>query len=138
MLDTSVYGKLAEEPEIVEILVTQIPDKIMIYGNDVTRKELRDTPKYVRHAGKNLRILLLTIYSNLIKDHELKQNKLVETLVRDYYKEYRRLGGSFSKRKMMNDFIIVAMATIYRLKDPVFKSYRIFKKELKSQEDFPV
>ena len=167
LLDTSIYGKLIEEPEIIEVLNTKIPNKIIIYGNNIIRKELRDTPKYVRYAGKNLRILLLTIYSNLVKDHELEQNKLVETLAKDYQLEYRKIGGSVSSIKMRNDFLIIAIATIYQLdivvsddektmfssisikayrsvnksyglKDPEFVPYRIFKKNLKNQEDFPV
>jgi hypothetical protein len=127
LLDTSVYGRLVEEPEIVEVLLKRLSREIIIYGNDVIRKELRETPGYVRHKGKNLRILLLNIYKNLTKEkHELIHNKLIETLSSDYFREYRKQGGSHSRVNMKNDLVIIATAT------------KIFKLKLINQEDFPV
>lgn len=167
LLDTSVYGKLIEEPRITDILVKKIPNEFVVYGSEVIRKELRETPKHKRFSGRNKRILLLTLYDTLIRKdhHELKHNKLVETLAKDYYKEYRKLGGSISDKKMINDLLIIAIATIYQLdiivsddertmfsanavnaymkvnriyglKDPIFKTYRKFISEL--QEDLPL
>ena len=167
ILDTSVYGKLIEETRVTEILAKKIPSEFVVYGSEIIRKELRETPKHERFAGRKKRILLLNLYSTFIRKdhHELKQNKLIETLAKDYYTEYRKAGGSISGKKMKNDLLIIAIATIhqldiivsddertmfsisavkayakvnraYGLKDPVFKTYRRFASEL--QEDFPL
>lgn len=167
LLDSSVYGRLTENPEIIEILIKRIPKEFVIYGNEVIRKELRDTPKYVRHEGKNLRILLLNVYRNLTRYHELKLNKLIEMLSSDYFKEYAKQGGVRSDKKMKNDLILIATATIYSLDivvsddektmlspdaikayktvnhrygigNPYFITYERFKEWIKNQEDFPV
>jgi len=168
LLDTSVYGRLAEDPEVVEVLIEGLSKEFIIYGNDTIRKELRETPKYVKHSGKNLRILLLSIYKNLTKEkHELIHNKLIETLSSDYFREYKNQGGSHSNVSMKNDLTIIATATIYNLdivisddektmlsrsainaytitnslyglRNPRFLPYKIFKLKLKNHEDFPV
>jgi len=93
------------------------------------------------------------------KNHDLKINPLIEKLSSDYFKEYKKLRGNLSKKEMKNDLIIIATATIYHLdiivsndektmlspiclkvyktvnkryglKDPIFKLYKSFKKEL--------
>lgn len=94
------------------------------------------------------------------KDNQnLKFNKLIATLSTDYLLEYRRNKGGVSNEDIKNDFVIVATATIYQLdiiisddektmlsekainsyqsvnkkyglKDPKFKKYSQFKKEL--------
>lgn len=167
LFDTSVYGRLTENTEIIEILIKRIPKDSIIYGNEVIRKELRDTPKHVKHEGRNLRILLLNIYRNLTRDHELKLNKLIEMLSSDYFKEYTKQGGVRSDKKMENDLILIATATIYSLdivvsddektmlspdaikayktvnnrygiENPDFILYKKFKEWIKNQEDFPV
>ncbi len=117
MLDTSVYGKLIEEPAVADMLVKKIPDEFVVYGGEVIRKELRETPKRKRLEGRNKRILLLALYSAIIRKdhHELTSNKLVETLAADYYAEYRRSGGSISGERLRNDFLIIAMSTIHQL-----------------------
>ena len=93
------------------------------------------------------------------KNHDLKINPLIEKLSKDYFGEYKRLKGNFSSKEMRSDLIIIATATIYQLdiiisndertmlspiclkvykkvnkkyglKDPIFKRYSSFKKEL--------
>lgn len=93
------------------------------------------------------------------KNHDLNMNPLIEKLSKDYFLQYKRQKGSSSKEEMKNDFIIIATATIYQLdvivsndektmlsqiclavyktvnhryglKNPVFKLYSTFKKEL--------
>lgn len=93
------------------------------------------------------------------ENHDLKINPLIEKLSQDYFRQYKIQRGNFSKEEMKNDLIIIATATIYQLdvivsndertmlspicltvyktvnkryglKDPVFKMYSIFKKEL--------
>lgn len=93
LFDSSVYGRLVEDSELIGMLLKQIPEKFVIYGSETIRRELRDTPKYVRHEGKNLRIFLLNIYSSVTREQ----------------------GGARSNEKMRDDFLIIATAAIYNL-----------------------
>ena len=115
ILDTSVYGRLIEDEKIINSVINKIPNVFVIYGSEIIRKEIRDTPKYIRHLGRNLRIMLLNLYTILIREHELKHNKIIETLSSEYFKEYAKQGGSFSNKVMKNDFTIIATATIHKL-----------------------
>ena len=162
MFDTSVYGKLVADEEILDKIRGKSQTyEFIIYGTPIIRKELRATPKTAVHEARKLRILLLNLYDSLIiKDNQiLKFNKLVEDLSSDYFLEYKKNKGSLSNEAIKNDLIIVATATIYQLdiivsddektmlsdkavdsykavnrkyglKDPIFKRYTQFKKEL--------
>ena len=167
ILDSSVYGRLTADPEIIKIVEVNIPEKFVIYGSETIRKELRDTPRYVRHQGRNLRILLLNIYGKLTRGHELKLNRLVGVLSSDYFKEYAKQGSIRSNKKMKNDLLIIATATIYNLdivvsddektmfsssainayktvnkkyslRNPRFLTYRRLRAIIMNQEDLPV
>lgn len=162
LLDTSVYGKLIEDEETIKLISKKVPSEFVIYGLKIVRDELRKTSTTVKFAGRNKRILLLTLYDSFIRKdhHDLKLNKLVTTLAEDYFKAYHKLGGGHSLSDFENDLIIIATGTIYQLdiivsndlatmllpqmlkvyntvnqsyglKNPVFKSYETFKKELR-------
>lgn len=93
------------------------------------------------------------------ENHDLRINPLIEKLSEDYFSEYKTLRGNLSKEEIKNDLLIIAIATIYQLdiiisndektmlsqiclrvykavnsryglKDPIFKRYSLFKKEL--------
>ena len=162
LFDTSVYGRLVTDRITLQnVEKRQESCQIVIYGARIIRQELRETPKSTTLEGKKLRILLLSIYDSLIKKdhHDLSYNKLVGALSEDYFKAYRRDGGSLPNQEMKNDLIIIATATIYQLdivvsddersmfsdkairaygrinkeygmKNPIFKTYTNFKKEL--------
>ncbi|MBI2667363.1 PIN domain-containing protein [Candidatus Woesearchaeota archaeon] len=162
IFDTSIYGKLLEDDFVRRKLENKLRNSdYIIYGNSIIRKELRNTPKHIILGNKKIRILLLTLYDSFVKkeNHNLKINPLVERLSSDYFEEYKKLRGSFSKKELENDFIIVATAVIYSLdiiisndertmlslvclnvyknvnkryglNEPIFKSYNSFKKEL--------
>ena len=117
ILDTSVYGKFVDEPEIADMVLKRVPEEFVIYGTETIKKELRETPKHLIHKGKKLRIILLSFYGAFIRKshHDLSYNKLVETLTKDYLLEYKRKGGVTPSRKLKNDFTIIATATIYKL-----------------------
>ena len=113
----------------------------------------------VNDASKRI-LLLKIYDSFVRKDHhDLKENKLVHVLSQDYFKEYKRQKGHLSEDSMRNDLIIIATATIYQLdivvsddersmlsdaaikaydsvnkkyglKNPTFKKYSDFKKEV--------
>lgn len=118
MFDTSVYGRLVKEEEVLD----KVNDKrktheFVIYGTPLIRQELRATPKTALYGAKKLRILLLSTYDSFIikENQNLKFNKLIETLSEDYFLEYRKNRGNLSNEAMRNDFIIIATATIYQL-----------------------
>ena len=168
ILDTSVYGRLvSDEITLHHLKEEQETHHFIIYGTKVIRSELRKTPRSTTLEGKKLRILLLGIYDSLVKKdhHDLIYNKLIETLSQDYFKAYKKEGGSLSSQQMKNDLIIIATATIYQLdvvisddqrsmfsdkaisaysivnkeyglKNPAFKAYSIFKEELSRRRSF--
>ncbi len=117
LLDTSVYGKLIEDPEIVMKLAARIPSNFVVYGSKIIRNELRNTPAKLKFQGKNKRITLLITYDLFVKkrNHNLDFNRLIRTLSEDYWKEYEKTQGPFSNEEMKNDFIVIAIATIYQL-----------------------
>src|SRR3989338_1384593 len=159
LLDTSVYGRLVSDETTLQSLEReQETHHIIVYGTRAIRQEIRRTPKNITLEGRKLRILLLNIYDTLVQkdNHDLAYNKLVETLSEDYFKEYKKEGGSLSTQEMSNDLIIIAVATIYQLdivvsddersmfsksarrayekvnkeygmKNPIFKTYSDFK-----------
>ena len=114
LLDTSVYGKLIEEPQTVIEIARQVPSHLVIYGFRTVRNELRETPPSLRFAGRSKRILLLNLYDSLMRNHDLTENKLIETLARDYFKTYI-IKGNIAESKLRNDFLIIAAATIHHL-----------------------
>ena len=117
MLDTSVYGRLVEDIGLAEKIGLLVPKEYVVYGIKTIREELKDTPRKIRLKEASKRLLLLRIYDSLVRKdhHDLKYNKLIETLAEDYFKEYKKEKGSLSNEEMKNDLIIIAAATIYQL-----------------------
>ena len=95
--------------EIVE-LVKQRED-ILIYGSDIIRKELRATPKEIKIENRKLRIALLDLYDTLISNHYLLVTDKVIKIANDYYEVYYTLGGRLPKKSIINDLIIVSVAS---------------------------
>ena len=112
VFDTNIYGLIAEEatPELFSKI--EASENIIIYGLNIVRKELRDTPKTVLKNGRNFRNLLLTYYDKLTDGHDLHTTKFAEALAKEYLNSY---SGGISKRKLANDFLIVACATLNTL-----------------------
>ncbi|MBI2598464.1 MAG: hypothetical protein HYW50_04680 [Candidatus Diapherotrites archaeon] len=112
LIETSVYGILAEESPPVTLGKIGSSENVIIYGFTVVRKELRDTPKNLVKKGRKFRITLLNSYDALTQGHYLQLTKLVEVLAEEYLKNYT---GGISKKKLRNDFLIVACATFNNL-----------------------
>ena len=76
ILDTNIYGKIIEKMDIDFVLDNLQKSSIIIYGSDVIRKELRDTPKEKIMITENkkikIRLLLLTVYDFIVKGHQFK------------------------------------------------------------------
>lgn len=109
LLDTNIYGELIFDGDFTK-LKAAIPKKYVIHGFKVVRDELRDLPKEIKVEGKNLRIGLLHIYDELTKKSYGVTEEMA-ALADDYYVNYRQMGGSKSKDKIYNDFLIVACAS---------------------------
>ena len=87
-------------------------ENLIVYGFTVVRKELRDTPKNLVKKGRKFRSTLLKSYDALIQGHDLQLTKPVEALGEEYLTNYT---GDISKKKLRNDFLIVACATLNQL-----------------------
>lgn len=119
IFDTSVYGKIIElhERELIEGQLKK--SSIVVYGNKLIRAELRDTPKKVKITEeeklRNLRIYLLTLYDEIVKNHNLDITEKTNNIAQAYYIAYKEFSGSKSKDDIINDFIIVASASLNNL-----------------------
>lgn len=112
LLDTNVYGELAIDSAVEKIRsALATTQNFVFYGMDVIRKELRETPKNERFRGKNLRIILLSMYDGITKEHILKASLKISELADDFYKAYKEFGGLKLKHEIIADFLIVAAAT---------------------------
>ncbi len=115
ILDTNIYGKIVDKEQVEEI--EQLAEKrrdIVIYGFDVIRKELRNTPKDKTIKKKKYRIILLSLYSRIIRERSFELTNPIKLLAEDYLRTYKALFGSVNE-KMRNDFLIVACASIHEL-----------------------
>ena len=111
LLDTNIYGELVKESALL-IIKEKIKNKEdLIYGVDVIRKELRDTPKKSLLLSRNLRISLLSLYDEFVGKHTIKLNEEMARTAKKYYKVYREFGGAKSMQEIINDFYIVACAS---------------------------
>ena len=152
LCDTSIYGEMIKEPEVDKIPeIIKNADKFKIYGFDLIRKELRGNSK--------VRSRLTGLYSQLTNGIDYPENKKTEELADEYYSRFRKSGGTSPKQKIINDFKIIACASIYdidvvvsedaktmlgplskkaygivnaanRLRTPVFWKYPRFKEEI--------
>lgn len=116
ILDTNIYGRMVERREADEIK-TRLESKrdIIIYGFDVVRKELRATSKNKIIGKTKLRLAVLGIYDRLTQHRIMSTTTLISKLADDYYETYRQLGGRIHRDDIINDFLIVACASIHEL-----------------------
>ena len=59
--------------------------------------------------------MLLNIYDFIVKNHQLKTTDNIKELAEMYYIVYKKIGGFKARNEIINDFIIVATATLNRL-----------------------
>ena len=113
ILDTNIYGEIAKEANPSNFLEKITSQKEFIfYGiREIIRAEVKNTPKNIMLSGRSLRMLLLSIYDLIVKEHELKLDEEIRFLAERYYDAYREFGGSKSKESVITDFQIVACAS---------------------------
>ena len=119
ILDTNIYGKVIEKGD-VDFVLNKLPNSsILIYGSDLIRKELRDTPKrkimITKDKRLKVRILLLELYDFVVKNHQLKTTDSALELAENYYAAYKKFGGSKNREEIINDFRIVSTAALNKL-----------------------
>lgn len=112
MLDTNVYGIVVGKETDAVLTKARDSHRTIFYGFSVVRKELRAIPSKWENAEGNFRSLLLDYYDKLIGVHTFVPTKRLESLAQQYSDEY---SGGISKRKLWNDFLIVACASVHNL-----------------------
>lgn len=110
LLDTNIYDILVMEKDFS--FVESLKGRVIVYGSKVIRDELRDTPKSKKWRGRRARTLLLNTYDFIIGKHNLSISEPVNSLAFQYWKLYR---GVQAYSKIINDFLIVACASIHGL-----------------------
>jgi len=115
ILDTNIYGRIVDMEQVEE--VRELAEKrrdIIIYGFDIIRKELRNTPRDMTIGKGKYRMVLLTLYGKITKERSFPMSDSVRNLAEDYMKTYKTLFGAVNE-KLWNDFLIVACAAIHGL-----------------------
>jgi len=111
MFDTNVYEHIfLHYIDILKKMVQE--DGTVVYGCSIIRKELREIPPDVKYLGKSFRNSLLSVYDKFTGKHSYLVGPVVEFIAEEYWREYE---GGISKKKMINDFRIVALASIQNL-----------------------
>ena len=117
--DTNFYELMLKYLEIDKIRKVKDRGLIVFYGLDLIRKELRAIPKtrvdIVRNEIIKLRNVLLSIYDLLVENHQYKVDLKTSQIADDYYIAYKVLEGNISKEEIINDFKIVACASIHNI-----------------------
>ena len=119
LLDSNIYGKIIEYKD-VDFMLSNLPKSgIVVYGSEIIRKELRDTPKEKIMISENkkikIRLLLLSLYDFVVGNHQLKTTDAIKELADAYYIAYKKFGGLKERHEIINDFLIVSTATLNRL-----------------------
>ncbi len=119
ILDTNIYEFVLKEIDRDSLKKSIVAGDLIIYGNDIIRRELRDIPKYkLNYSGENiqnLRITLLSLYDLLVGKHHYMLNVDIEFLADKYSIAFRALGGKIPRNEILNDFLIVACASVNNL-----------------------
>ena len=119
ILDTNIYEFILREIDAETLQKIASQKEILVYGNEIIRKELRDIPKQKTGLlGKRLirlRSALLGLYDLLIQDHIYNITSEMHSLAEKYYIAYRSAGGGISRNDIINDLLIVSFASIKKL-----------------------
>lgn len=116
LTDTNFYGLLARDSGRLNVVGSIKTNKnLIIYGFKIIRDELMEIPKKMKIEGKNLRVDLLNLYDEITGKHNLKFTEIITQRADNYFKAYREFGGSRAKNEIINDFCIVACASLNNL-----------------------
>jgi predicted nucleic acid-binding protein len=116
LLDTNIFGLIVDDEERAEILEGLKSSKeILVYAPEIVRKELRATSGKTPE-DKRFRIRLLNAFDIIVQDDRiLRTTAKIQELAEKYFFVYDALGGKSSRKDIINDFIIVATASVNNL-----------------------
>lgn len=102
LLDTNIYGKISEDtqqgPQLIERISAD--PAFVVLNFRLIRNELRRAPR------------LLPIYDKLVSHRVIDDSTAITRLAEAYFVEYKSNDGKQGKKKMLNDFKIVACAAL--------------------------
>ncbi|HZX19383.1 MAG TPA: hypothetical protein VFF13_00015 [archaeon] len=111
MIDTSAYELLhLQHLSALDRLVEE--GSVVVYGCNVVRRELREISPKMKLGGKSFRNILLNIYDKLTEKHSYQLESVADNLAEEYWNAYE---GGIAKRKLMDDFRIVAISSLHNL-----------------------
>ncbi len=117
IFDTNIYGRIVENAELA-FVASSIDNFLVNYGSVVVKRELKgyEGGRTVQYEGKvrKFRALLLEAYDILTrKTYEVDER--TARLAEEYFMVYVRLGGKKLRGELLNDFHVVATASIHSL-----------------------
>lgn len=112
IFDANIYGEIVIDPDI-DIIKEKIKHFGIIYGFRIIRNKMRETSKSKYVDDRGLRILLLSLYDDVTRGREFSVSEEMEQIAQSYYKAYREFGGSKSLEKIIEDFTIIACASVH-------------------------
>ena len=119
LLDTNIYGLIADKKEAEEFKNLINKSNSIVYGCSIVRKELRDVPKtntiLTNQGVRNLRNFLLTLYDSITKDHSIIINEKTNMLAEKYLAYFIQITGKTAIEHLKNDFLLIACASIHKL-----------------------
>ena len=118
LFDTNIYGRLVENNELRFVVETS-ESILTVYGSVITNRELRNyegiaTLEFEGRTRK-LRSLLFEAYNLLVKDRIYPLDDKTDRLAEGYFIAYQKFGGKKNQNSIINDFLIVAIASLHRL-----------------------
>src|SRR3989344_6601412 len=112
LLDTNIYGFLADSPDRNWLFMGVKSHKVTVCGSAIIRQELRNIPKKAVLGNANLRKLCLELYDALVDEkRNYAVTELVKTICAGYGDNYR---GTHLLSELEKDFLIIASASLDR------------------------
>ncbi len=101
ILDTNIYGKIVEDKDGQQLVERMKADALLsVHNFRLIRNELRGAPK------------LLPIYDSLVSKRLIQETRDIRDLAEEFFREYKSYGGTQRKKKILNDFKIIACAAL--------------------------
>lgn len=102
ILNTNIYGLIFADKIYGIELVQRIKhdSNLLIHNFKLIRNELRGAPA------------ILPIYDKIVAKRNIEETKSIRDLAHKYFEVYKLNNGVQGQKRMMNDFKIVACATI--------------------------
>ena len=102
IIDTSTYGNIVKDDDNGKRIAEKIArdQNFRVHNFKVIRDELRRAPS------------ILPLYDRIVTSTIIEDSNQIKKLAEEYFKEYRKNGGGVGKKKIFNDFKIIACASM--------------------------